>query len=384
MTTIMRRRAHFMLPSIIPTASMECESPQARRIRRKQSGRSKVFTIVMVSAGLLCYFLTTRLHRGHPLLAHTQSITLLASDIVVANQEEASSNLPSSTPNMINFAHIPKSGGTTFELLSRKNKHVCGLWGSHMVGNVTLGKEHPWGSGFWHASAEYKNTLCKCAEWHMPPFLLPKNLLDRLYPASETFCVLRKPLDRLVSFFYYHHTGPGYMDGKRKYVEGNPCFDNTSGATYMNEILKRDLTKALQEPCWFGCHLLPQTLFMKGFVEDPVATITRDAPSRDCNHVLLLDRNLSTQFNNLMSSASVGCPIRLPEQAKRVNSNSGARNVCSKDPDLFLNQSLHMLGKKWSPFTVADLDEDVVALARELYHEDFRLYDQMVANTDMA
>jgi hypothetical protein len=80
----------------------------------------------------------------------------------------------------------------------------------------------------------------------------------------------------------------------------------------------------------------------------------------------------------------VGCPIRLPEQAKRVNSNSGARNVCSKDPDLFLNQSLHMLGKKWSPFTVADLDEDVVALARELYHEDFRLYDQMVANTDMA
>ena len=33
----------------------------------------------------------------------------------------------------INFLHIPKTGGTGLELLSKSFDHACGVWGSHMV-----------------------------------------------------------------------------------------------------------------------------------------------------------------------------------------------------------------------------------------------------------
>jgi hypothetical protein len=121
---------------------------------------------------------------------------------------------------------------------------------------------------------------------------------------------------------------------------------------------------------------------MKSFGGNAITTTNsdskNDASSRDCDHLLVLDRNLSTQFNNLMDR--VKCPIRLPEDSRALNANSASRHVCKSDPRLYFNRNLHMLGKQWTPFTVADLDEDVVALARELYNEDFRLYDQIVTN----
>ena len=45
----------------------------------------------------------------------------------------------------LNFLHIPKTGGTGLELLSKSFNHDCGVWGSHMV---AFDHERPW-SPYW-------------------------------------------------------------------------------------------------------------------------------------------------------------------------------------------------------------------------------------------
>jgi len=87
------------------------------------------------------------------------------------------------------------------------------------------------------------------------------------------------------------------------------------------------------------------------------------------------------QLNRLMEQ--VNCPIRLLPDHKKENANSGAaRRVCQSNPNLYFNHSLYLRGKQWVPFAAGDLDADVVALARELYKEDFRLYDDLMMKED--
>lgn len=45
----------------------------------------------------------------------------------------------------LNFLHIPKTGGTGLEALSKRFNHSCGVWGSHMV---AFDYERPW-SPYW-------------------------------------------------------------------------------------------------------------------------------------------------------------------------------------------------------------------------------------------
>ena len=79
----------------------------------------------------------------------------------------------------LTFLHIPETAGSTIETLGWKKKR-CGI------------REH---GVVWR----------RACDWHTPPRdLVPR---ERLYPAAETFCVVRDPLDRLLSEYKFEHRG---------------------------------------------------------------------------------------------------------------------------------------------------------------------------------
>ena len=81
----------------------------------------------------------------------------------------------------LSFLHIPETAGSTIETLSIDfKKKRCGL------------REH---GVVWR----------RACDWHTPPRdLVPR---ERLYPAAETFCVVRDPLDRLLSEYKFENRG---------------------------------------------------------------------------------------------------------------------------------------------------------------------------------
>ena len=299
------------------------------------------------------------------------------------NNDNNNNNAPTTVTNnntMINFIHIPKAGGTSIEHISLDNNHRCGLWGSRMVGNRTLSRMYNWSSGFYFHTApndhhnhhgeqeqqQQPKRKCVCAEWHMPASWMNETLRQKVYPAKTSFCLFREPLERLLSYYYYHF-GNTIRDGK--YIKG-PCFDNSPG--FVNTKLKEKLLDAIENPCSGMCHLTPQTDFLASHTGN----------WRDCNHVLLLDRDtLSQDFDILMEQT--GCDIRFPPSGKQSNQKGNSQN-CRNEESLYEAHNQHNMGQPWKPLGVKDLDETVLELAQTLYKHDFALYQKMMDERQKA
>ena len=81
----------------------------------------------------------------------------------------------------LSFLHIPETAGSTIETLSMDwKKKRCGKNENGVV---------------WR----------RACDWHTPPRDIHPR--ERLYPATQTFCVIRDPLDRLLSEYKFEHRG---------------------------------------------------------------------------------------------------------------------------------------------------------------------------------
>ena len=159
------------------------------------------------------------------------------------------------------FLHIPKTAGSTIETLAGTGwtKLRCGR---HEEGIV------------WKRD--------RCDSWHTPPRdIVPR---ERLYPRSRTFCIVRDPIDRLLSEFKFEYrTSATKMNDTRK-------ARNWIRRKAANIAARRRNNSALSSrPEGSGiCHFLPQSWF-----------VWDEAGACTCTFVLRFER-LEQEFDELM------------------------------------------------------------------------------------
>jgi len=178
----------------------------------------------------------------------------------------------------LTFIHIPRAGGSAVESVrfseEKKGPAPVPMWGVHDTAHQ-------------HGLARINGATnaASCYRQHHPPNLNPSAFAD-----SDTFCVMRDPVKRMISQFGFAHSfyGEGYCD---------------------NKSLNTYLAKALQEykhnPYLQDCHFLPQSAYVLGW---DAAAGHADKKGRACTHVLAYD-TIALDFNRLMET--YGYPLRL-------------------------------------------------------------------------
>jgi len=257
-----------------------------------------------------------------------------SSDEVLLVQRLAAASSPSVATSWagvkrnLSFIHIPRAGGTAVEdvrLRAEKlYKAPVPMWGVQ----DTI---HQHGlSAIKNASFVDGKQIPKCFLQHHPPNLNPAAFSD-----SDTFCVVRDPIKRMVSQFGFLVS----MFGNRH---------NCSAAS-LNNYFHKSMTAAQTNPYTNDCHLMPQVAYVQGWDSTVLPHGKADySKPRFCKHALRFD-HIEDDFNSLMETYSY--PLHLDRSHVTGTSTPSA---CGK-------------------FTRKDFDKDVLKMADAMYKEDYKL-----------
>lgn len=247
----------------------------------------------------------------------------------------------------LQLVHIPKTGGSTLELLAQR----YGLaWGGNRMG---------WPSG--NCPFGCPNTFQPCSPWHIPPAAF----LDHgpsPYEGYDTFCVVRHPFTRAISEYTFMDavcTAEGLNDAVHSVfkainksvvklklsfphmlphplkVASRTQFGGVCAAVdhrfHCNSAGDFDCGGCWRSTTHSDCHWLPQHLY-----------------SSNCTHVLRVE-SLEEDFSKMM--LSYGNAIASKEL-------ENTHVLTDERPDL-------------CRLSVSDLDSKSLAMLRELYAQDF-------------
>ena len=162
---------------------------------------------------------------------------------------------PRHSEQFLEFIHIPKNAGTTIENIANEE-------------GIKWGRFKP----------KFRETLTDksngCAYWHTPPRNFDKKTSP--YATDETFCVIRDPVERLISEYKYR-----FRDG---HDSAGVYFTPYSLNKWIELVIKEDFHLSGK----MNCHHLPQSQYV--FDENGVRT---------CDNILRFDY-LNDDFTNLM------------------------------------------------------------------------------------
>lgn len=189
----------------------------------------------------------------------------------VANGTAADPAKPKRSYRPLTFIHIPRSGGTTIEMMSKDDprEESWGMFNPGLKGQYKM----------LHVNSRGGNEFC--TKHHVPPAMLPE-----FYGGKDTFCVVRNPYARMVSAFHFPMTKE-YGD----MVRAGAC-----NATTFNKWAVKVAQDYKRNPANRDCHLMTQASYVFGF---NFQTNTADPSMRYCKHQIRLE-NFAQDFNGLM------------------------------------------------------------------------------------
>ena len=242
--------------------------------------------IFVASLALPLFLLVTALHRAELIGdAHDRAPCLVrdgdracvdAAWRCAATRHGVALDAPPVRAGPLDFVHIPKTGGT-------------GIVASLGAGARSAAKRK---RGFFRDGRR-----CRCSAWHVPPRYAP-----RARHRPQTFCVVRDPLERLLSEFRF-----------REFPDRN---DRDAAEAWLRTVLPK------LNSCDLDCHLLPQHEFVW------------DARGRrTCDHVLRHDR-LRPGFDALTEAANATL-AQAPTFRRRLGAPAAAQVTAAQiDPSL--------------------------------------------------
>jgi hypothetical protein len=296
---------------------------------------------------------------------------------------------------MLTFVHIPKNAGTTIEGVAYGQQKL--RWGKRADtdGNETR-KEHLHDTALETPTRKGAHTVpvhaCQrdarnyfsegppscCVWWHTPPRRLCAPPGASHYDASPLrFCVVRDPIDRLLSNYLMSHREFRSMALPTlcsKLLERARSSGPGSAFHFDAFVRHSVLREASRAPQTSDCHYLGQDQFVaarhvevSALQDRPVAEVLRrlhdPSDRRSCNVVVRYER-LVDDFNTLMHWANVGLSLRpLPSSKRLGNESSGTKHLmCGFPARELLNGS-----------TAAQIDH--------FYREDNRMFGWTSAST---
>ena len=245
----------------------------------------------------------------------------------------------------LQLVHIPKTGGSTMELVASRH----GLkWG---------GRRTDWPGG--NCAYGCPGSFQACSPWHLPPAAFREHGHDP-YAGYDTFCVVRHPYSRLISEYTFmdavcsaeglnnavhamhkaintsigklHSTFP-HMKSHALKVSSQTQFGGVCGAV----DARFHNGECWRSPTHSDCHWLPQHLY-----------------AADCDHVLHVE-SLKDDFGEMMRSYDNAI------DPQEVDDNKCLPDMPCERPD-----KCHL--------PVSALDSNSLTMLRELYAEDFEKF----------
>lgn len=148
----------------------------------------------------------------------------------------------------LEFVHIPKTGGVSIVFTYSEYQ-----WG-HLADRDKVREKIP--------HYDLRDCGPPCSFWHH------HGLIETLYQGSHTFCVIRNPLDRILSEYRFQNL-PDHVSS-------------------LNATLAQWKMDVAENPFSHDNHLTPQHLF-----------------AEKCNHVLLLDDHLEQSVQRLVEQYGI-------------------------------------------------------------------------------
>jgi hypothetical protein len=173
----------------------------------------------------------------------------------------------SNNSRRLRFIHIPKTGGSSIEHEGTPVGYKWGYYDNDLNCEQPKLPLNPWGQHCFVGADE-------CSLWHVPPSA--SKILHKVYHESPSFCVVRHPLARFISEYFYREM---------------PC----NNATFRSKATEW-LNNMQQSPYSLDCHLVPQVdyVFSEGV--------------QVCDHVIRFE-NMAAEFDALMQEYSIDAAL---------------------------------------------------------------------------
>ena len=293
--------------------------------------------------------------RDDPVLFEGLSKELLSSPSYLSSSSSSSLDYAQtfhSFNRSLSFLHIPKTGGSTVE-----NSHTQQGWGKcifigdTLPANISKLNLCPWQKHPHHPLQLYYHDI---PDWHLPSHVFPLLKAANPYSHSDLFVVIRPPLERIVSQYYWYciEVHRGVVSSKQRYRYCPPAAAADSSkreAAMIRYIRERLLAKSsrrnlidfyVQE----HGHWIPQYDFIVG----PLQT-------RYVDHVLQLS-NMSVEYPRLGQAYD-------PQQQKQQGWTWPRERANA--------QGFHK--KKPSSNNIANMEAAMQKLMKHYYRHDFEL-----------